>query len=253
MCALSAKIQAELPPEEGILFTTDEKTLNEIISNIHYLLKYGISEVCLGDYFDARDIPSLMEVLFDEFLGGWVDQRIVCVGGYSNKLPPGIQHESNSLYNDGYPVTLVLSDVVDVFLGSFRSQSPSKAQIFEEEYARLFEESFPASQTYVLLNLTCRKYVCGDGLWGRTLKQSTNNEAPGLGDAAMTHICWSQDSSTSLQYDWMDVEGKWAGHRFMIIPKTVFDIISDKKGWRDVTGEVFGLLNELWESEELIS
>lgn len=152
----------------------------------------------MGDYFDEGDIPSLVQVLFDHLLGTWANRRIICVGDYSDKLPPEYQYPSNTLYNRQYAGTLSLTDFAKLFRKSFESHCPSKAQFFQQEYSRLFEESFPPKQRHILLNLTSQEYVVGKELWGNELK-GYGDEMPGLGDAIMAGICWSQDPSTSME------------------------------------------------------
>lgn len=220
-----------------------------MLEEIYSLTWLDHTDICLGDYFNKEDIPSLTRVLFDQFLGTWANTRIICVGDYSDKPPPGCQYPSNYLYNRKYRETTSLTELAQTLLRRFEPHCPSKAQFFQEEYSRLFEEFFPSDQQQVLLNLTSREYVVSRTFWGKELKEGYPRELPGLGDAAMTGICWSQDSSTSMDSNSIDTQGKWAGHRFIIISKLAFDRIAGGQGWKDVSKNVFEVLDDIWESE----
>ncbi|KAF4634587.1 hypothetical protein G7Y89_g3515 [Cudoniella acicularis] len=115
----------------------------------------------IGDYLSQRDILALVEMLFDNLLGAWVNKRIVCVGDYSDTLPPEYQSASKTLYDTSYTEVLSLSDCAKQFLENLKSDS-DKADAFRVEYSRLLEESFPSDQQHVLLNLTSREYVFGE-------------------------------------------------------------------------------------------
>ncbi|KAH8800737.1 hypothetical protein F5884DRAFT_757584 [Xylogone sp. PMI_703] len=229
--------------------TAIEENLTTVFEEIYYRSWYKTS-ICLGDYFNKDDIPDLIRVLFDHFLGTWANRSIICVGDYSDKLPPGYQYSSDTLYKSQYRETLSLTDFAEAFLENFKPH-PSKAQSFQEEYSRLFEEFFPSNQRHILLNLTSREYVISEELWGKELKKGYGYERPGLGDAAMTGICWSQDPSTSMRSNCVNTEGKWAGHRFIIISEPVFDEIMGREDWKDVSQNIYKVLDNIWESEEI--
>ncbi|KAH8800880.1 hypothetical protein F5884DRAFT_541939 [Xylogone sp. PMI_703] len=244
------ELRAPTPTQRDEDTTAIEENLTTVFEKIYYRSWYKTS-ICLGDYFNKDDIPDLIRVLFDHFLGTWADRSIICVGDYSNKLPPGYQYSSDTLYKSQYRETLSLTDFAEAFLKNFKPQWPSKAQSFQEEYSRLFEEFFPSNQRHILLNLTSREYVISEELWGKELKKGYGYERPGLGDAAMTGICWSQDPSTSMRSNCVDTEGKWAGHRFIIISEPVFDEIMGREDWKDVSQNIYKVLDNIWESEEI--
>jgi hypothetical protein len=187
------------------------------------------------------DIPGLVRFLFDNLLGGWADTAIVCVGDYSEKLPPGYRHSSDSLYDMRYKESTTLVEFAHAVNRSFESCNPENAKAFQKEYSHLFEQYFPLDGHYALLNLTSREYVVSKGLWGRELGEDLRGKTPTLGDAAMTGICWSQDASTSMKYP-METEGKWACHRFVIVSMSLFD----SKGWKDVSADVYDVLSGIW-------
>jgi hypothetical protein len=187
-------------------------------------------------------------MLFDNLLGAWVNERIVCVGDYSDTLPPEYQSASKTLYDTGYSEVLSLSDCAKQFLKNLKSDS-DKADAFRVEYSRLLEESFPSDQQHVLLNLTSREYVFGECSSVKELHPDRNSWS--LGDAAMSRICWSQDTSVSMSYDGSDlVQGEWAGHRFKIIPISMLDEITEgKQDWRDASEEVYQVLDAIRKAE----
>ena len=85
------------------------------------------------------------------------------------------------------------------------------------------------------------------------LRYTRDEKVWGLGDAAMSRICWSQDSSTSMEYDGCIVDGPWAGHRFAIVTVSVFDEMTrGREGWVGVTDEVNNELASIWRAEGLL-
>ncbi|KIM93111.1 hypothetical protein OIDMADRAFT_61898 [Oidiodendron maius Zn] len=249
--AFLSEIRANIPTERDEYATTTEENLTTILNEIYNRARPQKTGISLGDYFNEESIPGLMRLLFDHLLGTWADQKIVCVGDYSNKLPPGYQASLDTLYNEQYKETLSLTDLAGVLLENFESHCPSKAPFFQEEYSRLFEEFFPSNQQHILLNLTSQEYVVSKVLWGKELKKHYDAVIPGLGDAAMTGICWSQDPSTSMESDCIDIEGKWAGHRFIIVSQSVFDETTGREGWKDASENVYGVLNNIWKVENV--
>lgn len=226
-----------------------EEDLATILDEIYSLTWLDKPNICLGDYFDEKNIPGLMRVLFDQLLGGWANQRVICVGDYSDKLPPGYQPSSYPLYDLRYKETHSLTDFARVFMESFEPHCPSKAQFFQAEYSRLLEEFFPASEQRVLLNLDSLEYVVSDELLPKDLKECNKDATPGLGDAVMASICWSQDGSTSMRSDCIDIEGDWAGNRFVITSLPLFNKTTGRKGWKDAGKIVYEELNNIWKSE----
>jgi hypothetical protein len=209
-------------------------------------------DICIGAFFDIEDIPALVELLFDELLGTWVDQSIVCVGDYQDTLPPGFQSESDTLYDEEYAEVLSLESCAETFLKSLEHHCPKKAESFRQEYARLFETHFPSDQKHVLVNLDRREYVFGQNDFSRRdLKETRDRSVCSLGDAAMARICWSQDPSVSMDYqNWDLVEGQWACHRFAIVSVSVFNsTINRDRDWKDVSSEVYEVLDEVWKAE----
>jgi hypothetical protein len=146
----------------------------------------------IGNYLSGEDIPVLVEMLVDNFLGAWVNQRIICVGDYSSNLPSGYQSGSKILYNSNYMELLSPSNCFNQFLRILESDGPDIAEsngpkiavVFKEEYDRLLEECFPSNRQHVLLNLTSREYVLG----GSDIRVR-DTESWSLRDAAMSYIC----------------------------------------------------------------
>jgi hypothetical protein len=68
----------------------------------------------------------------------------------------------------------------------------------------------------------------------------------GLGDVALSQICWTQDPSTSMERS-PDLEGAWAGHGLAIIALSVFDKVTrGRDGWTDVTEECWREVSEIY-------
>jgi len=187
-------------------------------------------------------------MLFDNLLGAWVNEGIVCVGDYSDILPPEYQSVSKTLYDTSYSEVLSLSDCAKQFLKNLKFH-PDKADAFRVEYYRLLEESFSSGQQHVLLNLTSREYVVGECSSVKELGPDRNLWS--LGDVAMSRICRSQDTSVSMKYDGRDlVQGEWVGHRFKIIPISMLDeITKGKEDWRDASEEVYQVLHAIRKAE----
>lgn len=120
---------------------TPMETLEEIYSRTWL----DNTRVSLGNYFKEDEIPDLIRVLFDFCLGSWANQKIVCVGDYSDRLPPGYHCASKTLYDENYSESISLSDISRVFLQNIESHRPDMARIFDEEYSRAFEAYFLSS------------------------------------------------------------------------------------------------------------
>lgn len=90
--------------------------------------------------------------------------------------------------------------------------------------------------------------MVGEKLWEKDLNKACVREMPGLGDAAMTGICWSQDPSISMRSR-IDTEGEWAAHRFVINSESVFDNRADRDSWTDVSTSVYEVLEGIWARE----
>ena len=67
----------------------------------------------------------------------------------------------------------------------------------------------------------------------------------------MSHICWSQDTSVSMNYDGSSlVQGQQAGYHFKIILISMLDeITKGKQDWRDASKEVYKVLYAIWKAE----
>ena len=204
------------------------------------------TDVHLGDHFQEKDIPGLVRVLFDTFLGIWQGKQIICVGDECVAPPPEYPATAIDLYNLKYEVTMSLSDVAKS-LANGLSHDPNKRQLFLDQYSQHFEERFPAQERYVLLNLDSREYVVSKGLSGRNLLDKSGWGKPELGHAAILKSLWSQDSSTSMQVV-INTEGDWAGNRFSIMSESQFQK-RDQKGWEDVSETVFEILEKIWKSQ----
>lgn len=227
----------------------DEGDAASMLGKTYYgMWQGGAKAVCLGDYITLRDIPALVKLLFDNALGTWAHERIVCVGHRAGTLPPpGYESEGKPLYGLNV-VRLSLSDLAKMFLVDLKRRSPNKAKVFELEYRKRFERSFPSKQRHVLFNFDSGEYVLGErGLFGRDLYEYRDMTAFGLGDAAMSRICWSTDTSTSIYSGEHLARGPWAGHRFAIVSEPAFDDFTDgREGWTDVTDRVSEELGRIW-------
>lgn len=69
-----------------------------------------------------------------------------------------------------------------------------------------------------------------------------------VGDVALSRICWSTDTPTSIEGSKRLVQGPWAGHRLAIVPKSAFNDFfpNSREGWTDVSEDVYGTLDEIW-------
>jgi len=67
----------------------------------------------------------------------------------------------------------------------------------------------------------------------------------------MVRICWSQDSSTSMESDSFDLEGDWACHQFIIVSESVFNEMPDRASWENISRSVYSALNDIWKGEDL--
>ena len=75
--------------EEKTISAIQDLTPTETLKEIYSRTWLDNTHVSLGDYFKEDEIPDLIKILFDFCLGSWANQKIVCVGDYSDKLPLG--------------------------------------------------------------------------------------------------------------------------------------------------------------------
>jgi hypothetical protein len=200
----------------------------------------------------------VLKTLFNTLLGGWAAQRIICVGDYATSPPAELTDVTGPLYNLDYDEIDSLTSFARDLLDSLKSYGEDQQERLQAEYSRLQEENFPVGQQHVLLNLTSHEYVLDKsyeshrriGLGGHGAQ---NRMVWGLGDAALSRICWSQDPSTSMKHSGPITQGVWAGHRFAIIRTSVFKKNWNwREDWKDVSDEVNEFLARVWASEGII-
>ncbi|OCL04464.1 hypothetical protein AOQ84DRAFT_416228 [Glonium stellatum] len=88
-------------------------------------------------------------------------------------------------------------------------------------------------------------YVQGEkrSLYNRTANNDTGN-------AILSHICWTNNPSTSMDYDFDHLlHGPWAGHRFKILPISALEkLITEDEDWQDVTKELYDVVDKIFDA-----
>jgi hypothetical protein len=199
----------------------------------------------------GQSIQPVLERLFDNYFGIWATQRIICVGDYATKPPPALEDVQQRLCNFDLP------EIFGLHQHLHRIRKPLNNEFkktFDDIYLQLQTDHFPAHQQCVLLNFTAKEYVLDrfrNTNIGIGLAYKRESQIWGLGDVVLSKICWSQDSSISMDYH-LDVEGNWAGHGFAIIALLVFDeMTGGRDGWQDATNEAWEELDAIWRAEGL--
>jgi len=74
---------------------------------------------------------------------------------------------------------------------------------------------------------------------------------PGLGNALLANIGWSDDSSTSMRcgYGCDPTRGSWAGDRIDV--RLMDDIMEDmtQEGWKDISRQEAAKLHSIWRED----
>ncbi|TFK53816.1 hypothetical protein OE88DRAFT_1285046 [Heliocybe sulcata] len=190
----------------------------------------------------------------------WGGDRVICVGDYAEDLPDGILSKEEmdnletdsawdgSLYHyaweeyDDYELQIrSLLVRVKGHIASLQS-SPSEMKAWQQLITPLEElldvywtrQDYLRDDQWILCNLSQKEYARG-----AYLKEMVG-DALSLGDVVLSQICWSQDPSTALRYKGNIYQGRWAGDRFAVYNRDVFEGRDDRQDWEDVSQKVIG-------------
>ena len=110
----------------------------------------------------------------------------------------------------------------------------------------------PPYRSRVLCNITKGEYVRADAVDDLKIRlEKTVEPRAGLtitlGQAMLSMICWSTDSSCALRCDAQRLtRGPWTGDAFRVTTFERWDPEQDTQTWRDATDEIVEWLEELW-------
>lgn len=215
----------------------------------------GEARVCVGDFLNSDDMLPLMRLYFATSFGAWAGEQIVCVGDYAKTSPQELylQGEQRRLYNrtvcgeqtqtGSYPLRLLLCGL--------KQCCKDKVDAFLTAYTEAAEEHFPSDQTYIACNLTDKEYMrLEEDIVQRNLDDNTDKANDDAGNAILSHICWTDDPSTSMDYDFDHLlHGPWAGHRFKILPISASEkLITEDEDWQDVTEELYDVVDDIFDA-----
>ncbi|KAK0724260.1 hypothetical protein B0H67DRAFT_550078 [Lasiosphaeris hirsuta] len=230
-----------------------------------------------------------MHDYYSSFLGRWANENIVCVGedvkpgGY----PPGLfsaaeldvlrqktsdipydwdddlgmpfANEPFTLHHFTFPSIsateqdICLSSKSWALVGHLSDLGMSKDPAFGCTCSEMLvkeEIYFPQDQQWILRNLTTKQFVRSEAI---ALKpgfiHGPSISVLGFGEVAMSRICWSTSSFTSMSDTANISRGVWAGHRLDITTLARHRDETNEVGWSDVSGQMAREIAVIWESE----
>ncbi|KAG8997336.1 hypothetical protein FRB94_007691 [Tulasnella sp. JGI-2019a] len=178
--------------------------------------------------------------------GRWAGGRIACIGGYEgNRDMPNhvLTPEEQAILEDRDISLYEYGDSFEEVYGRCLPQCDSDfsrrlSQVERRQYRAIVGAAGDLFETAVLCNLSKREYVRQEAVEGFG--------SVGLGTFLLSRICWSEDSSVSMEF--RDIcDGDWAGDRFEI---TTINALKDGADtWEDVSEGMAGLMEKIWERE----
>jgi len=181
-----------------------------------------------------------------ELPGGWAGDRIICLGNHSHSWPDGVvpaadfQESTSDVSWTSNDETCDEDSDTDA-----ASQEPTKrpsASFIKlchparfTDFDQEIRAAYPEDQVWVLRNISKKLYIRSDGIPVRNRGNRLTYEVghrglesyPGLGNALLANIGWSDDSSTSMRcgYGCDPTRGSWAGDRIDV--RLMDDVMED--------------------------
>ncbi|KAI2786850.1 hypothetical protein POX_g09246 [Penicillium oxalicum] len=226
-----------------------------LLEDVEDVLRFSLT----NQYFWAVGLLHIDRHIMKS-LAPWAGEQIVCVSEKSDPrdLPPGLlasvtcpeTKSANSPFdsNSSSPWSKykkssgpALSQKLQKRFLEYESQHPMGFAHRAEVIMGLKPEIlgfYPRDQKWTLRNLTTREYVRGEviGLKEEFI-HGPQIEILGFAEILITRICWSPEPEKVGLGSQIN-RGKWAGHRFDIVPLTWLEKDGCGKDWKDVSNEI---------------
>ncbi|KAJ5640006.1 uncharacterized protein N7484_007868 [Penicillium longicatenatum] len=241
------------------------KSLYALPSNVHNLIFDSLGEIkgvlslsLTNRYFWAVGLTHIEDSIVSSS-APWAGERIICVSDYSDPsdFPPGLL----STDEQADLAQLVRVHHIDTFTIDKiwkKTGSRSVSQRLEDQFKRWeakhpmskadrteilmglkpeILEFYPRDQLWILRNLTTKEYVRGEVIALReSFIHGPQIDVLGFSEVLISRISWSS-RPVDVGHGGNMSHGKWAGHRFDIVPLTCVDK-SAGQDWTDVSDEI---------------
>ncbi|KAI1290515.1 hypothetical protein F5Y03DRAFT_62859 [Xylaria venustula] len=220
----------------------------------------GTNIVCVGDYVEPNDYPP----------GLFSNQRLEIL----RRMTIGPSEDcSDSDYEEAQNRPFTLFDFTNSNMSTLIGTPSNSYDIshsvmvsclhrhitgdpgydYIRRYNDMLEKSethFPTNQQWILRNLTTRQIVRSEAIaLSPEYISGPDIEVLGFGEVVMSRICWSTDSSVSMNDQTNISRGVWAGHRFDITTLSRHKDETRGEEWSDASEEVAKEIASIWEGE----
>ncbi|KAJ5454252.1 uncharacterized protein N7458_005208 [Penicillium daleae] len=172
---------------------------------------------------------SWPDILSDLIKEDWARAPLICIGDCLNPkdLPDAMQEHNHPLTSAKLNTMSsdLRFDIVEREFGFWSYMEEKKDQA----------ETATHSRNRVLRNLTTQEYVLETNL----------KSGITIGHLVLMRICWSSDSSTSIQGGAYLARGGLAGHKFDIVDAGMLENLNARQ-WQDVSRDVWDEVEFLW-------
>jgi hypothetical protein len=212
-----------------------------------------------------------MKAIILEHADVWAGDRIICVGGYTERgdLPKGLLSAEEEKAIDEQPREPddCYSDLLESYCNKILTKSGYEPdsllrklladydQISSLDRDRLVSSIHVSDpEPDILRNISKRQYVRRAALleMRKTCPKDWEFDRVDLGHVVVSRFCWSSDPSISMSNHGGIDRGVWAGDRFDITSASALED-RDERGqqiqWVDVTEEALAEMRCMWASE----
>ncbi|KDQ20996.1 hypothetical protein BOTBODRAFT_183671 [Botryobasidium botryosum FD-172 SS1] len=202
-------------------------------------------------------------------LARWAGDRPICIGGYArnNDMPAGVPTDDEmqelsdlkARLEDNSANLFILAAGFPIASEAGVGFPPRNELHFVHRLSRAECDRYWAltdSLNYkdpprVLCNMSKQEYVRQDATKDIVAASDRitcfTGEPKDFGPLLVSRICWPPEELIATRHDG---RGAWAGDRFEIITlQQMESCMKNDKGWKDVTEEVQGELNAIWERD----
>lgn len=204
-------------------------------------------------------------------LAPWAGERIICVSDESDPrdFPPGLLSADEladlaQLIREHHIDTFAIDNIWK------KTGSRSLSQRLEDRFKELetnqpmseadrsdimmglkpdILEFYPRDQPWILRNLTMKEYVRGEVIALReSFIHGPQIDILGFSEVLISRISWSS-RPINVEHGGNLCRGKWAGHRFDIVPLTCVQK-GASQGWTDVSNDILREMDLSFTSQE---
>lgn len=202
-----------------------------------------------------------------ELPGGWAGDRIICIGNGAHSWPDGVVtaadfqgSTSDASWTSDDETSDEDSDTDAALQDPTKRPSASFIRLCHSARSTDFDQetraAYPEDQVWVLRSISKKLYIRSDRIpvrnRGNRLAYGVGHRGlesyPGLGNALLANIGWSDDSSTSMRcgYRCDPTRGSWAGDRIDV--RLLDHVMEDmtQEGWKDISRQEAAKLHRIW-------